>query len=82
MQTEIALQKLFITLNFTGLPLTLTLLIFISDRSIYKQGSAFKMPDASNLYMQYHHSANTINIYGVDVTIHVVSGQDWSPLLE
>ena len=40
------------------------------------------MPDASNLYMQYHHSANTITIYGVDVTVHVVSGQDWTPLLE
>ena len=71
-----------ITLNFICLIWTRNLLILISDRSIYKQGSAFKMPDASNLYMQYHHSANTIYIYGVDVTIHVVSGQDWPPLLE
>lgn len=78
----IALQTMLITLNFICFIWTRNLLILISDRSVYQQSSAFKMSDASNLHMQYHNSANKITIYCVDITVHVVSGQDWAPLLE
>ena len=72
---------MLITLNFICLIHEVYLYSFL-DRSIYQQSSAFKMPDASNLHLQYHHSANKITIYSVDITVHVVSGQDWAPLLE